>query len=136
MVEIYRKSDWDAFLKVTNPLDNLSLKVQTEFSDSLHFGENGLCSFRYFDVEEQLTRQSYRNLMNLFSVDVDMALDPKQLSFELGETVTMSELQNKIGNTLQFSFLKGYVCAMKGSCRQDSQYACTNNCISPIATSG
>lgn len=128
-----------------SPLNALSRDARARFLSSLRFGERGLASFQYSDLEAELTPTQIYTLLSLFGQQhVTGKLRPSNMRTPLDNEIMSSVLPGLarpmtdcgFGPPGEYTpgtdpFCGGqhqYYCESPGTCAPKAKYICTENC--------
>jgi len=92
-----------------SPLDQLSLEARQRFVDNITFNENGITSFKYSDLEAELTPTKIYKLLSLFGIQRYTS------SLRNARVKTTTDLLITT-NAVSKDFLMGYRCSSPGTC--------------------
>ena len=119
--QIQSATDLDIYLRNTphSPLDRLSTTAKQRFLESLVFTDNGLGSYRFSDLEAELSPTELYQILSLFGVERTTPLLTGSRILSDSDRVLMLRKEEDH---------KGYKCAGPGWCSSDLNSICTSNC--------
>lgn len=132
MAPIRSRAELDAYLLRTrsaaSPLSALSPSAQHRFLNSLRFTPAGLASFRYADLEAELTPTQAYKLLALFGVQQDVPLLKSAREVTALDAVIMGIGGGMAG--IGLGDHEGYWCetSRPHTCAKAPGYICTGNC--------
>jgi hypothetical protein len=129
---IQSAEELSAYLDSTSesPLNRLSEPARERFIDSLVFSDNGLGSYRFDDLEAELSATQVYQVLSLFGVEYTTPLlQGARVSTEVDKAImSVRRLPGTGGDLTLAEDHKGYKCSGPGSCYTDLNSICTSNC--------
>lgn len=119
-------------LPASSPLKQLSDQGRARFLNSLTFGDHGLASFSYADLQAELTASQIYRVLSLFGVQRSTSLIKGAL-VSTPEDKAIMAVPDAIptGDSVSPSLYadhNDYRCQSKGTCESAYTYICTSNC--------
>lgn len=120
---IASSDDLNDYLESTahSPLDRLSPAARQRFLDSLVFGDGGLGSYGYSDLEAELSVSEIHDILSLFGVE-------RTTSMITGARVISDQDRELVRRPPPGGDHDGYKCESRGTCSSALTYICTSNC--------
>lgn len=110
-------------LESTSPLKALSAPALEKFVSSLRFNESGLVSYRYSDIESELTAQQAYRLLALFGAQRTLGLMSNiRMQSPEDERVIRRVLEIPAADHV------GYECAGRATCMRSPDRVCMGGC--------
>jgi hypothetical protein len=111
----------DVYLRTTpsTPFDRLSSDAKQRFLSSLVFGDKGVGSFRYTDLEA-LSASEIADILRLFGVERTTSL--------IKDARVSTEADREVMRALPIGDHDGYWCSGRGTCSEQNGSICTSNC--------
>jgi hypothetical protein len=120
---ILSSDELDAHLQsdTDSPLDQLSEPARERFVDSLVFGDNGLGSYRYDDLEAELSVTQIHDVLRLFGVEnTAPLLVGARVETELDKALLLRRPPS--------ADYEDMYCESRGTCSSRLFSICTSNC--------
>ena len=112
-----------------SPLDYLSAESKRRFVNNLKFGENGLSSFYYSDLEAELTATQIYNILSLFGAQhLTYLMKDARVESPLDATLLLDRYIVTDSDGGAGDDHSGYKCESPGTCVISSGRICTSNC--------
>ena len=124
-----------------SPLRYLSRPALERFLSSLQFNENGLTSYRYSDLEAELTPSQIYQVLSLFGqqhgtpmlrgAKIRTQLDAEIMAGPVPGVAAARWNQCDVqspSQSLTCGDKRGYRCIERGTCAESSSTICTSNC--------
>lgn len=133
LAPIKSQSDLQAYLAThrlgSSPLDDLSLGAKQRFLASLQFNENGLTTFEYIDLENELTPTQIYRILSLFGVQRDTVMMRDAARMTQTDWLIMGASQDNGPGQGAPGDYQGYKCVSRANCFEMIHYICiTANC--------
>jgi hypothetical protein len=124
------RDDLNAYLHraAPSPIDRLSPPARQRFLDSLVFGEGGLGSYSYADLEAELSVSEIYDILSVFGVErtTSMITGARVISDRDRELLSRQAADEHLYDfTADY---EGYECSGRATCSKKIDSICTDNC--------
>jgi hypothetical protein len=142
LAPIKSKADLFEIAQQKSVLDLLSDSAKERFISSIVFGDNGVTSFQYSDLEVELSPTQIYKILSLFGVQhtvhmmensrIQTTTDMLLLKKPVSEKIELLELNTNNYSTTQSSHgiadHKGYACTGRATCSERQGSICMSGC--------
>lgn len=136
LATVKSKNDLQTVLETSSPLDLLTDAAKERFTSSMTFGENGITSFDYSDLEAELTPTQIHSVLTLFGAQHTVSklqnarIESSADLLLLNNQVTEVKLTDPGYSTMSFEISdhKGYWCVSRATCAERQGSICMSSC--------